>query len=145
MLGVMETEEARRVAREKGMDLVEVAATSRPPVCRIMDYGKFKYEQKKKKGEAKKRQHQVVIKELRIRPKTDTHDLDVKLRKAREFLEEGAKVNFLVLFRGREVVHNGIGIDKLRAMADELADVGKVERPPRMEGRRMHMLMAPLK
>ena len=144
-LGVVATDQARTMAREAGFDLVEISPTANPPVCRIMDYGKFKYEQKKKKGESKRKQHQIVIKELRIRPKTGEHDIEVKLRKAREFLEEGNKVSFLVLFRGREVVHGDIGISKLRRMAEELADVGKVERAPRMEGRRMMMLMSPTK
>ena len=144
-LGVVSTDEAGALARSKGLDLVEISPTARPPVCRIMDYGKFKYEQKKKKGEAKKKQHQVQVKEIRVRPKTGTHDIDVKLRKAKQFLEEGDKVNFVVFFRGREVVHAAIGMRILQDLAEKLSEHGRVERPPRMEGKRMYMTVTPAK
>lgn len=142
-LGVVRTEDALTMARERTLDLVEISASARPPVCRLMDYGKFKYEQKKKKNEAKKKMHQVQVKEVRVRPKTGTHDIEVKLRKAREFLEEGDKVNFVVLFKGREIVHAEIGTRILAELADLLQDVGRVERPPRLEGKRMFMTMIP--
>ena len=141
---MVRTDEAGAMARERGLDLVEISPTADPPVCRIMDYGKFKYEQKKKNAESKKKQHNVQVKELRVRPKTGVHDIEVKLRKAREFLEEGDKVTLFVFFRGREVVHSNIGLGILRDMAEKLADVGKVERTPRMEGKRMHMTLAPV-
>lgn len=141
--GVVQNDDAQAMARERGLDLVEISPTARPPVCRLMDYGKFKYEQKKKKNEAKKKMHQVQVKEVRVRPKTGDHDIEVKLRKAREFLEEGDKVNFVVFFRGREVVHADIGQRILQEMAVELQDVGRVERTPRLEGKRMYMTMTP--
>jgi translation initiation factor IF-3 len=143
MLGIMETEEARRVAREKGMDLVEVAATSRPPVCRIMDYGKFKYEQSKKDRKARSKQQGQALKEVKFRPKIEKHDLDVKVRRARRFLEEHHKVKVTMNFRGREVTHSGLGRDILLKVAGLLEDVGQIETHPRMEGRHMLMLLAP--
>lgn len=142
--GVVPTDKARTMAREVGMDLVEISPTAKPPVCKIMDYGRFKYEQKKKNNESRKRQHNFQVKELRVRPKTGQHDIDVRLRKAREFLEAGDKVQLMVFFKGREVVHNGIGLEILRDMAEKLADVGKVERPPRLEGKRMQMVLVPI-
>jgi len=142
--GLVATDKARSMAREVGLDLVEISPTAKPPVCKIMDYGRFKYEQKKKNQESKKRQHNFQVKELRVRPKTGSHDIDVRLRKAREFLENGDKVQLMVFFRGREVVHHDIGMEILRDMAEKLADVGKVERPPRLEGKRMQMVLVPL-
>lgn len=144
-LGVVATDQARSMAREAELDLVEISPTARPPVCRIMDYGRFKYEQKKKNAESKKKQHNIQVKELRVRPKTGDHDIQVRLRKAREFLEHGDKVDLIVFFRGREVVHQDIGIEILNGMAQDLADVGRVERPPRLEGKRMHMILTPVK
>lgn len=143
MLGVLETDEARSIARERGLDLVEVAAGSRPPVCRIMDYGKFKYEQNKKDRKARSRTHQQQLKEVKFRPKIEKHDLEVKVRRARKFLEEHNKVKVTMNFRGREVTHSGLGRDILLRLAEELADVANVETPPRMEGRHMLMLLAP--
>jgi translation initiation factor IF-3 len=143
MLGVLETDEARAIARERGLDLVEVAASSRPPVCRIMDFGKFKYEQNKKDRKARSRSHQQQLKEVKFRPKIEKHDLEVKVRRARKFLEEHNKVKVTMNFRGREVTHSGIGRDILLRLAEELADVANVETPPRMEGRHMLMLLAP--
>ena len=144
-VGVVSSDEARRMAREAELDLVEISPTASPPVCQIMDYGKFKYEQKKKQSESKKRQHNVNVKEVRVRPKTGAHDIEVKVKRAKSFLESGDKVQLTVLFRGREVVHSNIGIKILEAIAQELADVAKVERPPRLEGKRMHMILSPSK
>lgn len=144
-LGVMPTDQARAVAREKGLDLVEISATANPPVCRVMDYGKFKYETKKKENEARKRQHTMDVKELRLRTRTGDHDVAVKLKKAREFLGDGDKVSFYVMFRGRELVHPEIGSELLRRVAADLQDVGKIERPPKLDGKRMTMIVAPLR
>jgi translation initiation factor IF-3 len=144
-LGVMTTDQARALAREKQLDLVEISPTASPPVCKIMDFGKFKYEQKKKENEARKRQHTITVKELRLRTRTGDHDVDVKMKKAREFLEEGDKVSFYVMFRGREVVHPEIGSELLRRVATTLQDVGKIERPPKLDGKRMTMILTPTK
>ncbi len=144
-LGVMSSDQARIMARERGLDLVEISPTAVPPVCKIMDFGKFKYEQKKKENEARKRQHTITVKELRMRTRTDANDVDVKMKKAREFLEEGDKVSFYVMFRGREVVHPEIGAELLRRVAAGLQDVGKIERPPKLDGKRMTMIITPAK
>ena len=133
------------MARENGMDLVEVSPNTEPPVCRIMDYGKFLYEQKRKIKLASKKQHTVVLKEIRLRPKIDDHDRDIKINHAIKFLEKGNKVQFTMLFRGREMMHvnNAYAImDEIKATLEEKA---KIERPPKMLGRRMTMVMAPLK
>ena len=143
MLGIMTADEGRAVAREHGLDLVEVAPNSRPPVCRVMDYGKFKYELSKKGRKAKSRQHTQQIKEVKFRPKIERHDLDVKVRSARRFLSENNKVKVTMNFRGREVTHAEIGRAILLRVAESLEDVGNVETPPRMEGRHMLMLLAP--
>jgi translation initiation factor IF-3 len=143
MLGVMETDRARALAREKGLDLVEVAGNSRPPVCRIMDFGKYKYEQNKKDRKARSRQHQQQLKEVKLRPKIERHDYDVKARNARRFLTERHKVKVTMNFRGREVTHSEIGRGILDRLARELEDVAVVESPPRMEGRFMLMLLSP--
>lgn len=141
MMGVVPTGKAMEMAREAGLDLVEVAPQERPPVCKIMDYGKFKYEQKKKS--AKQKTHQVQVKEIRVRPKTGDEDIRVKVRKARQFLEEKDKVLVNVLFRGRELAH----IEEGRRVMDEvlqlLEDVCKVEKAPSMEGKRLTALIAP--
>jgi translation initiation factor IF-3 len=133
MLGVIATSEAQRLAYEAGLDLVEVAPNERPPVCRIMDYGKFKYEQKKKHSNASK-QHQVQIKEVRLRPKTGDHDIDFKVKQAREFLTHKDKVKFTVIFRGRENAHHERGREMLDEIIVQLQDVAKVEKNPSMEG-----------
>lgn len=144
-LGILPRNEAVALAREAGMDLVEVAATTDPPVCRIMDYGKFKYEQQKKKAEAKKRQSVVQIKEIKVRPKTDDHDYDTKLRHIRRFLEDGDRCKVTVFFRGREIVHKDRGLTILERMVQDLADVAKLEQEPRAEGRTLQMLLVPKK
>lgn len=140
-LGVIDTQDALALASRKGLDLVEIAADQRPPVCRIMDYGRFKYEQKKKDKESKKKQHQVQVKVVRVRPKIAEHDVMVKVRKARQFLEEGDKVQIECLFRGREMAHKDIGMDAINKVMVHLEDLAKIERPARMEGRRMIMLV----
>lgn len=132
-----------RRAEEAGLDLVEVAPTDRPPVCRIMDYGKWKYQQKRKTRT--KHAHESHIKEVRLRPKTDEHDKNVKVKNARQFLEKGDKVQFTMLFRGRERAHPDIGIDMFRAIMTELDGLAKIEREPKFEGRRLTMVVAPMK
>lgn len=144
-LGEFYTEEALALARERGLDLVEVAPMARPPVCRITDFGKLKYEKKKKDAATRRNQAIVELKEIKIRPKTDDHDFDVKERAARRFLEEGDKVKVTVRFRGREMAHREIGEEQSKRFADKLQDVGTIEQPPRMDGRQMVMLLAPLK
>ncbi len=140
-LGVLDTADALAIASKKGLDLVEIAPDQRPPVCRILDFGKFKYEQKKKDRASKKKQHQVEVKEVRVRPKIAEHDIQVKVRRARKFLEEGDKVQINCLFRGREMAHKEIGIDVMRHVFSFLEDIAKVEREPHLEGRRMVMLV----
>jgi translation initiation factor IF-3 len=144
-LGEFLTEDALRMARERGLDLVEVAPMARPPVCRITDFGKMKYEKKKREAEARRHQVVVEIKEIKLRPKTDEHDMEVKERAARRFLEEGDKVKVTVRFRGREIAHRDIGEDQCRNLADRLGGLAVVEVPPRMDGRQMVMLLAPTK
>lgn len=138
-LGVMSPEDALVKAREAGLDLVEVAANSRPPVCRIMDYGRYKYEQKKKKSS--KQSHAASLKEIKLRPGTDLHDLEFKLNNARKFLMEGDKVKVTVMFRGREMVHIDRGRVKLQQVKEMLGTLAKMENPPRMEGRFMSMIL----
>jgi len=137
----MTPEAAIEIARENGLDLVEVAATSRPPVCRIMDYGKFKYEQKKKNSKNNKKSHSASLKEVKLRPGTDQHDLNFKLNNARKFLMEGDKVKVTVMFRGREMVHTYRGREQLKNVFDQLGGLAKMESMPRMEGRFMSMIL----
>lgn len=144
-LGILSSAEALAIAKEAGLDLVEVAATSDPPVCRIMDYGKYKYEQQKKKADAKKRQSVIQIKEIKIRPKTDDHDYETKLRHVRRFLEDGDRCKVTVFFRGREIVHKDRGLAILERMVRDLADVAKLDQEPRSEGRTVQMLLVPKK
>ena len=132
------------MARDKGLDLVEVAPDARPPVCKIQDYGKQKYLSKKKEHDARRKQHHVVIKEVRVRPKIDTHDLKTKMRKAREFLEHGDKLQVNMLFRGREHGFRDRGLNVMKQIKEELADLSKVEREPRLEGNRLVMILHPL-
>lgn len=143
-LGVIPVAEAQRLAREGGFDLVEVSPMERPPVCRIMDYGKYKYERKKRQKTAQGG-HVVVLKEIRLRPKTDTHDREVKMKRALDFLGNGNKVQFTMLFRGRERVHRGRATDIFQGILNELGETVKVERYPAMEGRRMTMVVSPVK
>jgi translation initiation factor IF-3 len=143
-VGIVETDRAREMAREAGLDLVEVAPNVRPPVCRIMDYGKWKYQQRKKEQKAKSHAKQSELKEVRLRPGTDEHDMTIKMDRAREFLEEGHKVQFTMMFRGRQMAHKDIGFRNFEQIADSLQDIAKVEVAPRSMGRRMTMMVAPL-
>jgi translation initiation factor IF-3 len=142
-LGIMPTHIAVRIAEEKGLDLVEVNPKAAPPVCKIIDHGKFKYEEARKKRSAKKKQTVVVIKEMKLRPKTDTHDLDVKVRAITRFLSEGNKARLVIVFRGREIVHPETGKAVLLKVLAEVGEFAVVEQMPLMEGRRMNMLIAP--
>ena len=142
-LGVMPTDAARDIALRVGLDLVEVSPNGQPPVCKIMDYGRYKYEQKKKDATARRQQHQSQLKEVKFRPRIDDHDLDFKLKNARRFLVDGDKVKATVMFRGREIVHKQIGHDLLRRVTDELAEIAKAETYPQMEGRMLTMIFAP--
>ena len=143
-LGVMQTSEALALAQEKGLDLVEVAPTAVPPVCRILDYGQYKYELQKREREAKKKQKSQTFKEIRLRVKIDVNDLRTKLRRAGQFLDEGDRVKVTVQFRGREMSHANLGRDLLDRAAELLTEHGTVERPPLLEGRNMYIVMAPL-
>lgn len=143
MLGIFSPMEALRMAEDKGLDLIEIAPTARPPTCKIMDYGKYKYELKKKEHEARKNQTEIVIKEVQLRPRTDKHDLDVKLNHARRFLLEGDKVKVNLRFYGREMAHQELGFQLLQRVAAQLGDIAMVETPPKMEGRQLFALFAP--
>jgi translation initiation factor IF-3 len=142
-LGVMETRMALRLATEQGLDLVEISPTAQPPVCRILDYGKYKYDQSKKTKEAKKKAHSMEIKGIRMRYGTEAHDLEYRVKDARRFLEDGDKVQVTLIFRGREMSHPEIAKGQMEKLSTALADVGVVERPPSIEGRRMTMLLSP--
>jgi translation initiation factor IF-3 len=141
-LGVVPTAQAMEMARQRDLDLVEVAANSMPPVCKLQDYGRAKYEQTKREREAKKHQHAVELKELRLRPGTDDHDVDVRARSARRFIEEGHKVRLLVRFRGREAAHPEIARAQIDRIVKSLADIAIVEQGPMMEGRAMFAVLA---
>lgn len=135
--------DALQKAQERGLDLVEVAPNASPPVCRIMDYGKYKYEQKKKQAASKAKAHAATLKEVKLRPRTDEHDLDFKVRSARRFLIEGDKVKVTLMFRGREIVHTSLGFEQLDRVKTMLADIANVESTPRLEGRFMSMILVP--
>ena len=142
-VGVIDVKEAQLRAHDLGLDLVEVSPNSEPPVCRIMDYGKYLYQQKRKAKLSQKKQHTVSLKEIRLRPKIDTHDRDIKVKHAAEFLEKGHKVQFTMLFRGREMMHVDHGYEIMDEIVVQLAEKGKLERKAQMLGRRMNMIMAP--
>jgi translation initiation factor IF-3 len=142
-LGVLTIEQALLRAQEEGMDLVEVSPLAKPPVCKIMDYGKFKYLEKKKQNEAKKNQVVVLLKEIKFRPRTEEHDYNVKIKKVREFLEDSNKARITVMFRGREMSHRELGQKVLQEIIEDLKDVAVIEAAPRMEGRQMFMILAP--
>lgn len=142
-LGIMSRNEALALARERETDLVEVAPQATPPVCRLMDFGKFQYERAKKEREARKAQKQIEVKEIRLRPKTGEHDIAVVLRRARKFLQDGSKVKVRVRFRGREITHPEVAKDLLDRVAQELGDVSEVEQRPGLEGRSLLMILAP--
>ncbi len=142
-VGVMPIKEALALAEEAHLDLVEIAPQASPPVCRVMDYGKFKYQQSKKQQEARRRQTTIQVKEIKVRPKIEEHDMGFKLKNSRRFLAEGDKVKISVIFRGREIAHPDRGYRILTQMAEALADVGGVEQAPRLEGRNMSMIVTP--
>ncbi|NNF28827.1 MAG: translation initiation factor IF-3 [Gemmatimonadetes bacterium] len=144
-VGIVSLDEARERAADKGLDLVEVAPDSRPPVVRMMDYGKYKYEQARAAREARKKQHTIQVKEVKFRPGIEDHDYGFKLRHARRFLEEGNKVKLTMMFRGRQVTHPELGREVLDRVRADLADLAKVEQHPSFEGRQMSMVVAPLK
>ena len=144
VMGTMETEDALQLARQEGLDLVEVAPTAKPPVCKLLDYGRYKYQQDKKRRSAKKKQHLTKLKEIRLRPKIGKHDLETKLKHAREFLAEGHRVQFNMFFRGREMGAMDFGRDVLRQVVESIEDVAKVERDIEREGRRIKVCLAPL-
>jgi len=140
-LGVLDTREAIKRAEEQGLDLVEVAPTAKPPVCRIMDFGKYKYEMAKKAAESRKHQTVIVVKEIKLRPRTDDHDVNFKMNNIKRFLEEGNKVKVTVMFRGREMAHIDHGRKVLERIVSELQNDAVVESPPRLEGRNMTLLL----
>lgn len=142
-LGILPTEVALQRAQAEGMDLVEISPMAKPPVCKLMDYGKFKYETKKKASEAKKKQMVVQLKEVKLRPKTEEHDYEFKVKNVRRFLEEGNKARVTIMFRGREITHKEIGNQILQEVIEDVKEVGVVEQPPRQEGRQMFMILAP--
>lgn len=143
--GVVSIADARAAAETAGLDLVEVAPNAEPPVVRVLDFGKFLYEKAKKDREARKAQTKVEVKEIRLRPKTSEHHRSFKVKNARRWLEEGKKVLARIRFRGREITYPEIALEDLKQIAEELADVGMIEQAPRMEGRTMFMVLAPLK
>jgi len=141
--GVIPTPEAIRMAEEAGLDLVEVSPNTKPPVCKLLDYGKFKYQAQKKANEARKKQKTVEVKEIKMRPNIDTHDYEVKLKSMRGFFEDGDKVKVTLRFRGREMAHQELGAALLNKVKEELDSIAKVESYPRLEGRQMVMVLAP--
>lgn len=143
MVGVVETVEALRLAKETGLDLVEVSPNASPPVCKILDYGKYKYQEQKRINEAKKKQKIIEVKEIKIRPNIDKHDYDVKVRNMTKFLKLGNKVKVTMRFRGREFTHQELGLNLLKTIASDLRGVGKVEQAPAMEDYQMIMIVAP--
>jgi len=143
MVGVVPVRQALQLAEEAGLDLVEISPNADPPVCKILDFGKFKYAAQKKRNEARKKQKVIEIKEIKMRPGIDDHDYDVKMRAARRFLEEGDKVKVTLRFRGREMVHQELGAKVLDRVRDDLDALAKVEQFPRLEGRQMVMVIAP--
>jgi translation initiation factor IF-3 len=144
-LGILSPDEARKIADERGMDLVEIAPNAEPPVCRLMDYGKYLYASAKKKQESKKKQKQITVKEIKFRPGTDIGDYDIKVRNLTKFLDAGNKVKVTLRFRGREMAHQELGMEMLKRVEEDLKEIGVVEQMPKMEGRQMVMVLAPLK
>ncbi len=142
-LGIVQLRDALQMAAEQHLDLAEVAPTAKPPVCRIMDFGKFKYEQQKREKEAKKKQKVVTVKEVKLRPNIEDHDFDVKFKNAQRFLEDGDKVKVTIMFRGRELSHPELGKKVLDKMAVQIKDIANIERAARLEGKNMIMILAP--
>ncbi|MCD9146496.1 translation initiation factor IF-3 [Pseudophaeobacter sp. MA21411-1] len=143
-VGVVHPAKAMDMAHEAGLDLVEISPNATPPVCKIMDFGKFKYEQQKRESEARKKQKIIEVKEVKFRPNTDTNDYEVKMRNVYKFLETGDKVKITLRFRGREMAHQNLGRQLLERVAEDVKDLGKVENMPKMEGRQMVMMIGPL-
>jgi translation initiation factor IF-3 len=143
MVGIVGRSEALTMASDAGLDLVEIAPNADPPVCKILDFGKYKYEEQKKKNEARKKQKIIEVKEIKLRPSIDDHDYDVKMRSMVKFIEEGDKVKVTMRFRGRELAHQELGMDVLVRVKDDLDEIAKVEQMPRMEGRQMTMVVSP--
>ncbi|MBX3039112.1 MAG: translation initiation factor IF-3 [Bdellovibrionaceae bacterium] len=143
MLGVMTVPEGVRLAEDRGLDLIEIAPTAQPPTCKIMDYGKYKYENKKKAVAARKNQVIVTVKEVQMRPRTDSHDFETKMRNARRFLLEGDKVKVNMRFLGREMAHQELGMEQMKRALDFVKDIALVESPPKMEGKNMFTILAP--
>ena len=144
-IGVLSTDEARNLANESGLDLVEISPNADPPVCRLMDYGKFKYQESKRKHAAKKKQKVITVKEIKFRPGTDIGDYNIKLGKLKKFLENGDKVKLTMRFRGREMAHQELGMELLKRAEADLTELAVVEQYPKLEGRQMVMVMAPRK
>ncbi len=144
-VGIVPLRQALAVAEEAGLDLVEIAPTANPPVCKVMDYGKYKYQEQKKAQEARAKQKQIQVKEIKIRPGTDENDYQIKLRNLRRFLADGDKAKVTLRFRGREMAHQELGMRQLERIQQDLADIGMVEQMPKLEGRQMVMVIAPLK
>lgn len=142
--GTVPIDEARSLADELGLDLVEIVPNAEPPVCKILDFGKYKYQSQKRAAEARKKQKTVEVKEIKMRPNIDTHDYDVKMRNMRRFFDDGDKVKVTLRFRGREMAHQDLGMDLLRKVKDETSDYAKVEQEPKMEGRQMIMVLSPV-
>ena len=144
-VGVVTPQRGMAMAEDAGLDLVEISPNANPPVCKIMDFGKYKYETQKRESEARKKQKIIEVKEVKFRPNTDTHDYEVKMRNVFKFLENGDKVKVTLRFRGREMAHQELGRELLHRVADDVAEVAKVENMPKMEGRQMVMMIAPAK
>ena len=142
-LGVVSVTEALKIAQEVGLDLIEISPQVTPPVCKVLDYGKYKYEMQKKKNEAKKNQKVVNIKELKLRPMIDTHDYEVKVKQAKKFLEQGDKVKFTMRYKGREMSANDMGKEILNRLIEDLEGIGKVDSAPKLEGKQMFMIVSP--
>ncbi|KGM88527.1 bacterial translation initiation factor 3 (bIF-3) [Roseovarius mucosus DSM 17069] len=142
-MGLISPQRALEMAEEAGLDLVEISPSATPPVCKIMDFGKYKYEQQKREAEARKKQKVIEVKEIKFRPGTDTHDYDVKMRSVVKFLQGGDKVKITLRFRGREMAHQDLGRQLLERIAEDIKDVGRVENMPKMEGRQMIMVIGP--
>ncbi len=142
-LGIMSARDALRLAEERQQDLVEIAPAAKPPVCKLMDYGKYKYEQSKREKEAKKKQKIINIKELKLRPNIEDHDFEVKAKNAIRFLKDGDKVKATIIFRGREIVHTQLGQQLLKRLAENVKDYSTIERQPKLEGKNMVMILAP--
>ena len=143
-LGILNTDEAIRRAKNEGLDLIEIAPNAKPPVCKIMDMGKYKYDAQKKANKAKKRQKKIELKEIKLRPVTEIHDYNFKLKNAQKFLAKGDKVKFTIRFKGRELMHSNLGNDLMNRIQEDIKSVGKVEMSPKFEGRQMIMVIQPL-